>query len=47
MASLLRAPQLISEDQYNNVLSENTCDLFRSLDNRMRTHCCMLQTVAK
>lgn len=48
MASLLRVPQLISEDQYNNVLLENTRDLFCSLGNRIHAPLyVMLQTGAK
>lgn len=48
MASLLRVPQLISEDQYNNVLSEHTRDLFCSLGNRMHAPLyVMLQTGVK
>lgn len=48
MASLLRVPQLISKDQYNNVLLENTRDLFCSLGNRIHApQYVMLQTGAK
>lgn len=48
MASVVRVPQLISEDQYNKVLSGNTRDLFCSLGNRMHAPLyVMLQTGAK
>lgn len=48
MAILLRVPQLISDDQYNNVLLENTCDLFCSLGNRIHAPLYVkLQTGAK
>lgn len=46
MAGLLRVPQLISEDQDNNVLLENTRDLFCSLGNRIHAPLyVMLQTL--